>query len=787
MKMVTGARVGLALAAMLCAAGVSVGQSVGPDVIVGDLYDLDYYGSVGGVHAFAVGTISCNMGTQNVSWQANNNQHPVIGQNMYRLKDGRFEQIGQSWLKHGFTALTGSICGSCSGQGGTVLGVGCSDPYSAGLNGGQTNAGPRYQVNAATGYFVYPPANPTWNGTVARRLQVRDEDIRTSLNAGAQYFVEGQYVTRDDALAGNAANNASYRRINLNYVNATTVNVTLASTTQRTKPAIFAWRDADPTVTIVRVDIPSDGVYAETVGANTVYHQCTGTMYVACKVTDNNDGTYHYEYAVENVCSDRSAGGIRFNLPTGVVPENLGFKGGLYHSGDGIPMGATPRNFSNTEWTPSIGSTTLRWATEAYATNDNANALRWGTMYNFRFDANAEPGTGSGTIELYKPADAHADASPAEVAFTGIPVPSVQIPRNIRVRVDTATVPELIPPGTPFTLTGTITPGDDQVQSDSAFAFYRYSSTPGDPFTQVPMTHTTGDSYTAQIPGTSCGHVVSFYIQATGATSGVVTWPLQGANAPFARPVGVVTTTFPDDFEIDKNWVGSDPSDTAAVSGRWVRGDPIPTSYNPGSGAVMIQPGDDHTPDPGVNCWFTGQGTAGGPAGAADVDGGKTTLVSPVIDLSGVLTARVQYWRWYFSGTSTSRNDPFVSQISNDNGATWVTLETVDAASGNGGWELADIPVSIPLTGQMKVRFIAQDLGAPDTVEAAIDDFKFVTTGCEDNPCPSDWNHDGSLGVQDLFDFLGGYFSQNADYNHDSATNVQDIFDFLGGYFSGCP
>lgn len=787
MKMVTSGRVGLALAAMLCAAGVSMGQSTGPDVIVGDLYDIAYYGSAGGIHAFAVGTISCNVGTQNVQWQASNNQHPVIGQNMYRFKNGRFEEVGQSWLKHGFTALTGSICGTCSGQGGSVLGVGCSDPYGAGLNGGQTNAGPRYQVNAATGYFVYPPANPSWSGSVARRLQVKDEDLRTDLNAGAQYFVEGQYVTRDDALAGNAANNASYRRINLSYVNATTVNVSLTSTTQRTKPAIFAWQEADPAVTIVRVDIPSDGVYADTSVTPTVYRQCTGTMYVGCKVTDNGDGTFHYEYAVQNVCSDRSAGGLRFSLPAGVVPENLEFRGGFFHSGDGIPQGSTPRNFSNADWTPSIGSTTLRWATEPFATNDNANAIRWGSLYNFRFDANAQPGTGSGTIELFKPADAHADASPSEATFSGVPVPSIQIPRNIRVQVDASTVPELIPPGSPFTLTGTITPGDDQVQPGSAFAYYRYNNTPGAPFTQLPMTNVTGDTYTVQIPGTGCGNVVSFYIQATGATSGVVTWPLQGPDAPFVRPIGVVTTSFPDDFETDKGWMGSDPSDTAAATGRWVRGDPNPTSYNPGTGIVFIQPGDDHTAGAGVNCWFTGQGTPSGPAGAADVDGGKTTLVSPTVDLSDALTARVQYWRWYFSGTATSRNDPFKSQISNDNGATWVDLEVVAAASGNGGWEQAEIPVTIPLTNQMKVRFIAQDLGADDTVEAAVDDLKFITTGCDDTACPNDWNHDGSVGLQDWFAFLVDYFANNADFNNDQSTSVQDIFDFLTGYFTGCP
>src|SRR5262249_15128588 len=37
-----------------------------------------------------------------------------------------------------------------------------------------------------------------------------------------------------------------------------------------------------------------------------------------------------------------------------------------------------------------------------YATNTNANAIRWGTTYNFRFDANAAPTFASVTIGTFK-------------------------------------------------------------------------------------------------------------------------------------------------------------------------------------------------------------------------------------------------------------------------------------------------------------------------------------------------------------------------------------------------
>jgi hypothetical protein len=59
------------------------------------------------------------------------------------------------------------------------------------------------------------------------------------------------------------------------------------------------------------------------------------------------------------------------------------------------------------------------------------------------------------------------------------------------------------------------------------------------------------------------------------------------------------------------------------------------------------------------------------------------------------------------------------------------------------------------------------------------------TTPC----CRADYNQSGSVSVQDIFDFLGGYFSLNpcADVNGSGPPpSVQDIFDFLAAYFAGC-
>lgn len=56
----------------------------------------------------------------------------------------------------------------------------------------------------------------------------------------------------------------------------------------------------------------------------------------------------------------------------------------------------------------------------------------------------------------------------------------------------------------------------------------------------------------------------------------------------------------------------------------------------------------------------------------------------------------------------------------------------------------------------------------------------------------ADWNQDGSVSVQDIFDFLTSYFTASAliegggaDFNDSGMTTVQDIFDYLVAYFAG--
>lgn len=56
----------------------------------------------------------------------------------------------------------------------------------------------------------------------------------------------------------------------------------------------------------------------------------------------------------------------------------------------------------------------------------------------------------------------------------------------------------------------------------------------------------------------------------------------------------------------------------------------------------------------------------------------------------------------------------------------------------------------------------------------------------EPRACRADYDHNGSLSLEDLFSFLRDWFSNNADFNQDGTTTLGDLFDFLAAWFSGC-
>lgn len=378
------------------------GTVPGPDVVVGDVIGLAQFGTTGTQVGLAVGTDSCNYGTVDLNWYANpSNDHPVIPQNLYRMSGGanndtKFEQIGQSSVKHAFTALTQNLCGlGCNGVGGNRLGSGCSDPYSAGLNAGP-NLGSRAWINPFTG--AYPrndSSTPNNNHSghnhngAGHRILTESSDLNPANNTGATYYAEAQYVTPHEYVwcqanptQCNMYNNVSYRRYNVSG-SGTSYSFSPVGSTVRTKSAISAWTGA--TLVEIKPDPGNDGI---------------GT--VGYKVTNPSPGVWHYEYAIYNQNIDRAIQSFSVPVGAGVTLSNIGFYAPPQHpgsTGDGT-VGNT--GFSNAPWTQAQTSGSMTWNAETFAQNPNSNSIRWGTMYNFRFDSNVAPQTVTATVGFLK-------------------------------------------------------------------------------------------------------------------------------------------------------------------------------------------------------------------------------------------------------------------------------------------------------------------------------------------------------------------------------------------------
>jgi hypothetical protein len=428
--------------------------ALGPDVITYAITDVPRWGTnttidhgnpVGSITAYSVGTTSSNIGDYPVLWidsgtyapDYDTTQHPVISQNMYRLKSygaySRFEQLGQSWLKHGFVSTnSGAGCQASNiwrpsmqnyqNVGGDALGVNCTDTYDGFLNGGQGGLGPKSVVNASLGASTFTTGAGTSDATIRERLQVPTADVAAQ-PAGTHFYVDAYYVTADDAqfvrpnetVATNALNNASWQEIN-----AVNTSPSLTGSFHVQQPGIFAWKAADAAVTQVNADhddYPNTSTGFKDGDGNPAFPGTTirSRFIVSAKVTPLAGGLYRYEYAVYNHNSDRSARAFTVPMPVAATISDISFHAPMWHSGE---------PYSNAPWTTTRSASGLTFSTQTFAQNANANALRWACLYNFGFTSNVAPTTGDAALALFKPTT---NGGPGSINATALPVPTVPV------------------------------------------------------------------------------------------------------------------------------------------------------------------------------------------------------------------------------------------------------------------------------------------------------------------------------------------------------------------------
>jgi len=301
--------------------------------------------------------------------------------------------------------------------------------------------------------------------------------------------------------------------------------------------------------------------------------------------------------------------------------------------------------------------------------------------------------------------------------------------------------PEFVDPAGGTALTVAVAPGSDSAVSGSGRLFVVIAGNT----TELPLIETSPGTHEGSFPPAPCGATVDWYVTFDLTGGGTQSSPSGAPAETYQAQAWLVTAVLNEDFETDSGWTAGAPGDNA-TTGLWVRVDPNGTA---------AQPEDDHTPAPGVTCWVTGQGSAGGSLGENDVDGGTTTLVSPVFDMSSLSNPLVRYWRWYSNDTGAAPNsDVFVIDVSNDGGGNWINVETIGPAGPGtgGGWIEHEFFVSdvIAPTAQMRVRFVASDLGSGSIVEAAVDDFGVFDYQCDcgaTNYCTSTPNSSGLPGL----------------------------------------
>src|SRR5215510_11677034 len=267
-----------------------------------------------------------NVGTTEVPWHGkfsgsfppyNNDQHPQLVWNMYRLANGALEQIGISPLKHAFLTIN-SGCNCSSGNilwsaPQSPIGVGCADTYGTGTNDALNSLGPRSEVTAHTGIWkrcgsIFDPncdgvqdSPPPRSGPMDRRMAVRESDLQV---AGATYYVDAWYIVRDDV---NIFNTMGWRAV--------------------TPTGGSTWTFAlDPTFTSGSVlykwvNPASPGPDAESVSIDTG----SGRLRLAVRATNVGGGRWHYEYALMNFDFDARVRYFSVPLPPGATATNLSF------------------------------------------------------------------------------------------------------------------------------------------------------------------------------------------------------------------------------------------------------------------------------------------------------------------------------------------------------------------------------------------------------------------------------------------------------------------------------
>lgn len=177
---------------------------------------------------------------------------------------------------------------------------------------------------------------------------------------------------------------------------------------------------------------------------------------------------------------------------------------------------------------------------------------------------------------------------------------------------------------------------------------------------------------------------------------------------------------FFDDFETSQGWTLNPNGTDTATTGQWQRANPAQTSN---AGSVM-QLG---TTVSGVNDLVTGA-SAGTSVGSFDIDGGVTSVQSPLITLpsSGTLTLT---YSWYLAHLNNATSaDFFRVSVVSGSAATLVHQQLGSATTRVASWATATVNLSSFAGQTIRLRIEAADASTPSLVEAGVDDVRITAS-----------------------------------------------------------
>ncbi len=184
-----------------------------------------------------------------------------------------------------------------------------------------------------------------------------------------------------------------------------------------------------------------------------------------------------------------------------------------------------------------------------------------------------------------------------------------------------------------------------------------------------------------------------------------------------------------DQLDEGPDWRVNPATDDTATAGKWDLGVPEFVSVL----GVVTQPGADHTPGASKLAYVTGP-RKGQTFSTNDVDGGKTTLESPIFAIEGARDPSLVFYAWFVGQNFAAQGGPapvagasLTVQGSSDGGATWTELLSITDSTAE--WTRYAIKLrdkGLASTNRMRFRFVATDPSMPGTVEAGLDDLELI-------------------------------------------------------------